>query len=233
MSFEKARSSGIAGLIGAGRSEIVKGICGLHPGTRGEVLLAGKPFNIRSYRESIDRGVVYLSEDRKGDGVFLDLSIAANVSALDLDQVSTPWRTIETEKEVAQATELGDRLGIKRGGVSDPVSSLSGGNQQKIAIAKMLSVRPRVIFLDEPTRGVDVGAKSEIHRILRDLAREGVGVVVISSELPELIGLCDRVLVVREGLISGEVSGEMLTEENVMRLASFTERAPTSKDALQ
>ena len=172
-------------------------------------MLAGKPFDIRSYRESIDRGVVYLSEDRKGDGVFLNLSIAANVSALDLDQVSTPWRTIETEKEVAQATELGDRLGIKRGGIWDPVSSLSGGNQQKVAIAKMLSVSPRVIFLDEPTRGVDVGAKSEIHRILRDLAREGVGVVVISSELPELIGLCDRVLVVREGLISGEVSGEL------------------------
>jgi ribose transport system ATP-binding protein len=231
--LRKGEILGIAGLIGAGRSEIVKGICGLHPETHGEVLLAGKPFKIRSYRESIDRGVVYLSEDRKGDGVFLDLSIAANVSALDLDQVSTRWRTIETDKEVAQATELSDRLGIKRGGIWDSVSSLSGGNQQKVAIAKMLSVNPRVIFLDEPTRGVDVGAKSEIHRILRNLAGEGIGVVVISSELPELIGLCDRVLVVREGLISGEVGGGSLTEENIMRLASFTERAPASQETRQ
>jgi ribose transport system ATP-binding protein len=215
---------GIAGLIGAGRSEIVKGICGLHEGTRGDVVLDGKPLPIRTYRDSIDNGVVYLSEDRKGDGVFLDLSIAANVAAIDLRQVSTPWGTIDAGKEAEQATRLGDRLGLKRGSIGDPVSSLSGGNQQKVAIAKMLSVNPRVIFLDEPTRGVDVGAKAEIHRILRDLARSGVGIVVVSSELPELIGLCDRVLVVREGEISGAVEGDTLTEENIMRLASFTGR---------
>ena len=203
-----ARSSGIAGLIGAGRSEIVKGICGLRPGTTGEVMLDGKPLPIRSYRDSIDDGIVYLSEDRKGDGVFLDLSIAANISALDLEQVSTRWG-IDRRRE-------GDRAGRPRSATGsassaaashDPVSSLSGGNQQKVAIAKMLSVSPRVIFLDEPTRGVDVGAKAEIHRILRDLARSGVGIVVVSSELPELIGLCDRVLVVREGVITGEVDG--------------------------
>ena len=151
---------GIAGLIGAGRSEIVKGICGLRPGTtRRRSRSTASRLPIRSYRDSIDNGVVYLSEDRKGDGVFIDLSIAANISALDLDQVSTPWGTIDAEKEAAQATALGDRLGLKRGGIHDPVSSLSGGNQQKVAIAKMLSVRPRVIFLDEPTRGVDVGAQ--------------------------------------------------------------------------
>jgi ribose transport system ATP-binding protein len=230
VAFELRRGEilGMAGLIGAGRSEIVKGICGLHEGTTGEVILDGKPFAIRSYRDSIDDGVVYLSEDRKGDGVFLDLSIAANVAAIDLRQVSTPWGTIDNEKEATQANRLGDRLGLKRGGIDDPVSSLSGGNQQKVAIAKMLSVNPRVIFLDEPTRGVDVGAKAEIHRILRDLARSGVGIVVVSSELPELIGLCDRVLVVREGEISGTVEGDALTEENIMRLASFTERAGPS-----
>jgi ribose transport system ATP-binding protein len=227
VSFSLGRGEilGVAGLIGAGRSEIVKGICGLHPVAGGEVLLDGVPFPVRSYRDSIDGGIVYLSEDRKGDGVFLDLPIAANVSALDLEQVSTRWGTIDAEREAAQAARLGDRLGLRRGSIQDPVSSLSGGNQQKVAIAKMLSVRPRVIFLDEPTRGVDVGAKSEIHRILRDLATAGVGIVVVSSELPELIGLCDRVLVVREGRINGEVSGEALTEENIMRLASFAERA--------
>ncbi len=215
---------GIAGLIGAGRSEIVKGICGLHPVTGGRLELDGTELPIRSYRHSIDNGLVYLSEDRKGDGVFIDLPIAANVSALDLHQVSGAWGTVDTQKEAAQAERLGDRLGLKRGSIADPVSSLSGGNQQKVALAKMLSVEPRVIFLDEPTRGVDVGAKAEIHRILRDLANNGVGIVVVSSELPELIGLCDRVLVVREGLLNGEVAGDALTEENIIRLASFTER---------
>jgi ribose transport system ATP-binding protein len=227
VSFSLARGEilGFAGLIGAGRSEIIKGICGLHPGTRGKVTLEGVTYPIRSYRESIDRGIVYLSEDRKGEGIFIDLSIAENVSALDLRQVSTRWGTIDAEKEAAQATRLGDRLGLRRGSIHDPASSLSGGNQQKVAIAKMLSVQPRLIFLDEPTRGVDVGAKAEIHRILRELATAGVGILVVSSELPELIGLCDRVIVVREGLINGEVAGEALTEENIMRLASFTERA--------
>lgn len=188
-------------------------------------VLNGKPIARGTYRQSIDNGIVYLSEDRKGDGVFLDLSIASNVSALNLRQVSTAWGTVDRGREAEQANRLGDKLALKRGGIDHPVSSLSGGNQQKVAIAKMLSVNPRVIFLDEPTRGVDVGAKSEIHRILRDLAKSGVGIVVVSSELPELIGLCDRVLVVREGLINGEVEGDTLTEENIMRLASFTERA--------
>ena len=226
VSFAVSRGEilGIAGLIGAGRSEIVKGVCGLHQVTAGTLEVNGAAVPIRTYRHSIESGIVYLSEDRKGDGVFLDLAIAANVSALHLRQVSTRWGTIDSGREVEQANRLGDRLGLKRGSIHDPVSSLSGGNQQKVAIAKMLSVNPRVIFLDEPTRGVDVGAKSEIHRILRDLASAGVGIVVVSSELPELIGLCDRVLVVREGLISGEVEGDALTEENIMRLASFTER---------
>ena len=230
VSFELRRGEilGVAGLIGAGRSEIVKGVCGLHPVRAGERRLGGKALPIRSYRHSIDNGIVYLSEDRKGDGVFLDLPIAANITALAPRQVSTPWGTIDARREIEQANRLGNRLALKRGNILDPVSSLSGGNQQKVAIAKMLSVNPRVIFLDEPTRGVDVGAKSEIHRILRDLARDGVGIVVVSSELPELIGLCDRVLVVREGVISGEVEGDTLTEENIMRLASFTERATSA-----
>ena len=233
--LQKGEILGIAGLIGAGRSEIVKAVCGLHPLNAGEVELNGKPVAIRTYRDSIDAGIVYLSEDRKGEGVFLDLPIASNVSALDLKQVSTAWGTIDGSREAEQANRLGDRLGLKRGTIEDPVSSLSGGNQQKVAIAKMLSVSPRVIFLDEPTRGVDVGAKSEIHRILRDLASHGAGIAVVSSELPELIGLCDRVIVVREGQISGEVEGGDLTEENIMRLASFTERSttPVSLEAMQ
>lgn len=211
---------GLAGLIGAGRSEIAKGICKLEGTVKGEIRLNGELLNLRTYQDSIAQGIVYLSEDRKGDGIFLDLPISSNVSALKLQQVAGRFGLISKSAEETQASELGFKLNLKYGALENPVSSLSGGNQQKVALAKMLSISPRLIFLDEPTRGVDVGAKSEIHRILRDLANEGVGIVVISSELPELIGVCDRVLVVREGRISGAVTGDAMTEENIMCLAS-------------
>lgn len=212
---------GLGGLIGAGRSEIVKGICRLDPEATGAVRLNGNLLPLRHYQQSIDAGMVYLSEDRKGDGLFLDLPIQANISALKLSQVSRAG-LIDSSREAALAHELGRRLNLKYGNLAHPVSSLSGGNQQKVALAKLLSVNPKVIFLDEPTRGVDVGAKLEIHRILRDLAQSGVGIVVISSEMPELIGCCDRVLVVREGRINGQVAGETMTEQNIMHLASIS-----------
>ena len=211
---------GLAGLIGAGRSEIVKGICRLEGQVTGEVRLMGRLLALGHYGDSISEGLVYLSEDRKGDGLFLDMSIAANVSALRLRQVASAAGIIDGAREHAQAQRLGTQLSLRYGDTGQPVSSLSGGNQQKVAIAKMLSVDPKVVFLDEPTRGVDVGAKADIHRILRDLATQGVGVVVISSELPELIGVSDRVLVVREGRIAGEVSGEEMTEDRIIYLAS-------------
>ena len=213
---------GIAGLIGAGRSEIVKGICHLEGDVEGEVWLKRQKLEISHYRDSITKGMVYLSEDRKGDGVFLEMPITANISALELSQVASRLGIIDASLETGQAEYLGEKLDLKYGHIQDFVSSLSGGNQQKVALAKMLSVKPQVIFLDEPTRGVDVGAKAEIHRILRELARDGVGIVVISSELPELIGVCDRVLVVSEGQISGQVTGDDMTEENIMHLASLS-----------
>ncbi len=212
---------GLAGLIGAGRSEIARAVCRLEGKPRGEVTLRGRPLRLKDYRDSTREGLVYLSEDRKGDGLFLNMSIASNVSALDIGRVSNGMGFIERRKEMKRADELGRRLKLRANSVGDAVSTLSGGNQQKVALAKMLSVEPEVIFLDEPTRGVDVGAKAEIHRQIRELAREGVGVVVISSELPELIGVSDRVLVVREGRITGEVEGEDMTEEKIMQLASI------------
>ncbi|MEW4397444.1 sugar ABC transporter ATP-binding protein [Agrobacterium tumefaciens] len=212
---------GLAGLIGAGRSEIVRAVCRLEGKPKGEVTLRGRPLRLNDYRDSIREGLVYLSEDRKGDGLFLNMSIAANVSALDVGRISNGMGFIERRKEMKRADELGRRLKLRANSVGDAVSTLSGGNQQKVALAKMLSVEPQVVFLDEPTRGVDVGAKAEIHRQIRELAREGVGVIVISSELPELIGVSDRVLVVREGRIAGEVEGENMTEEKIMQLASI------------
>ncbi|RWC46445.1 sugar ABC transporter ATP-binding protein [Mesorhizobium sp.] len=211
---------GIGGLIGAGRSEMVQTVCGLRPKLSGSIELNGEPVSIRTYSDAVRAGLVYLSEDRKASGLFLDLSVASNISALDLRKLTTPLGLLDRRAEAKQATDLVERHGVRMGGIEAQVSTLSGGNQQKVAIARLLSVGPKVVILDEPTRGVDVGAKVEIHRLLRDLAERGVGVIVISSELPELIGLSDRVLVIHEGAIAGELGADELTEEAIMLLAS-------------
>ncbi len=218
--LRKGEILGIGGLIGSGRTEIAEGICCLRPTSNGVVSLGGARLHSRSYADAVKAGIVYLSEDRKGSGIFLDLPIAQNISVLDLKALTGPAGLLNAKVEADLAGRFVRRLGIRIGGMDMPVSSLSGGNQQKVAIAKQLAVNPKVILMDEPTRGIDVGAKSEIHRLLRDLARSGIGVVVISSELPELLGLCDRVLVIREGSVMGEIEGEAMTEEAVMRLAS-------------
>jgi ribose transport system ATP-binding protein len=211
---------GIGGLMGAGRSEIAQGICALHPTTRGSIHIKGVPVRLKNYAASIQQRMVYLSEDRKDAGLFLAMPIDWNISALDIHAVSHHGLTLSPRRERIQAEALAQQVKLKRGKLSDPVSSLSGGNQQKVALARMLSVQPEIVFLDEPTRGVDVSAKAEIYQILANLAGNGVGLVVISSELPELIGLCDRIIVIHEGRISGEVTGEAMTEENLMRLAA-------------
>lgn len=217
---------GLGGLIGSGRTEIAEGICGLRAATQGEVLLHGRPLAIKTYADAVKAGLVYLSEDRKGSGVFLDLSIARNISILNLGALTGQFGLIDAGGEAALARDFSQRLNIRMSSVDAPVSSLSGGNQQKVAIAKQLAVLPKVILMDEPTRGIDVGAKSEIHLLLRQLARSGIGIVVISSELPELLGLCDRVLVIREGAVAGELGSYDMTEEAVIRLASGVNRNP-------
>ncbi|KAJ54737.1 D-ribose transporter ATP-binding protein [Actibacterium mucosum KCTC 23349] len=220
LTLHKGEILGLAGLIGAGRSELVQTLCGLRRRTAGRVELNGAAIHPRDYADAIRSGLVYLSEDRKGEGVFLNMPIAQNVSALRLDKVTTPFGMLDRRAEMDQARTHGAELRLKAGSLRDDVSSLSGGNQQKVAIAKLLTANPAVMMLDEPTRGVDVGAKAEIHALLRDFAEQGVGIIVVSSELPEVIGLCDRVLVMAEGRISGELSGDQMTEENIMALAS-------------
>ena len=211
---------GIAGLMGAGRSELAETVCGLRTATRGTVRLNGRALAIRKYSDALREGIAYLSEDRKAAGVYLDLPIAQNIASMALKRVSSRFGLLQRAAEHRLAVELGARLKLKSDGVEIDVSSLSGGNQQKVAIAKLLATHPSVLLMDEPTRGVDVGAKSEIHHILRELASQGVGVVVISSELPEIIGLCDRALVIRDGRLAGEVQDEDMTEEALLRLAS-------------
>jgi ribose transport system ATP-binding protein len=210
---------GLGGLIGSGRSETAQLVCGLRDRVAGAVRLDGRDLGRGGYREAIAKGVVYLSEDRKGSGVFLDLTIAQNVSALDLRRVSRRW-TVSRRRESELAERLRQRLDIRCASVHQPVATLSGGNQQKVALARLLAVEPSVLFVDEPTRGVDIGAKAQIYAILRELAREGAAIVVISSEMPELIGLSDRILVLHEGRVAGELSGAEMTEDAIMHLAS-------------
>jgi ribose transport system ATP-binding protein len=210
---------GFFGLIGAGRSEVAKAICGLQEKSSGEVMLRGAPVHINTYRDAIEQGIVYLTEDRKSEGLFLSMSMRNNISAIDLRSISTRI-ILDPKRETARAEKYLSLLGIRATGVSQKVGSLSGGNQQKVLIGKLLSVAPKILFMDEPTRGIDVGAKSEIHKLLRDLAQQGVGVVVISSELPEIIGLCDRILVMHEGHTRGILEGRAATEELVIRRAS-------------
>ncbi|MEK8029201.1 sugar ABC transporter ATP-binding protein [Ideonella sp. DXS29W] len=211
---------GVAGLMGAGRTELAETICGLRPAIRGYRRLNGRPIAVRHYDESLRHGIAYLSEDRKAAGVFLEMSVAQNISAMATRLVSSPWGLLRggVERELAQ--DMVAQLNIKTAGLLSEVGSLSGGNQQKVAIAKLLATCPVVLLMDEPTRGVDVGAKSEIHHLLRELALQGVGVIVISSELPEIIGLCDRALVIHEGRVAGEVASDDMTEERLLRLAS-------------
>jgi ribose transport system ATP-binding protein len=210
---------GLGGLIGSGRTETALAICGLAPRTGGRVCLDGREITIEDYPGAIRHGLVYLSEDRKGSGIFLDLSIAKNISALALRRVSGLW-SVDVKQENDLAERMRKRLDIRCASIQQPVSALSGGNQQKVALAKLLAVDPKVIFVDEPTRGVDIGAKVQIYAILRELAEAGAAVVMISSEMPELIGLCDRIVVLHEGRVAGEVSGQEMNEENIMHLAS-------------
>lgn len=215
----KGEVLGLSGLVGAGRSEVARAICGIDPCESGEIYLNGDKLKIKSYSDAIKLGIAYLTEDRKGQGVFLEKSVQQNVSAANLTRVSK-GQIIENCREEQLCREYIKLLNMKVSGPGQKVGSLSGGNQQKVMIAKWLSTCPKVLFMDEPTRGIDVGAKAEIHNMIRQLASQGIGTILISSELPEIIGLCDRIIVMHEGHIAGEVTSENINETAIMRLAS-------------
>ena len=210
---------GLAGLVGAGRTELARLIFGADPKTGGRVLLDGQEVDIREPLDAIRLAIGYLPEDRKGQGLFLQLSALANTSMNTL-RGNSRLGVINHSALNKLTNEAIARLSIKVSGPEGIVGGLSGGNQQKVLLARWLEIKPRVLLLDEPTRGVDVGAKSEIYRIINDLAAQGVAIVVISSELPEVIGICDRVVVMREGVITGECTEENINQENIMTLAT-------------
>jgi ribose transport system ATP-binding protein len=215
----KGEVLGIAGLIGSGRSELAQAICGFNQVKKGKVLYKGKEVKLNAPLVSIKNGIVYLTEDRKIDGLFLDLSITQNISAMDVRKVSGKM-IISSKLEEKQANRYVNTFNIKSRSINQSLRSLSGGNQQKVLFSKILSVNPKIIFLDEPTRGIDVGAKAEIYKLIRELAGEGIGIIFISSELPEIVGMSDRVIVMHEGEKSGEITGDDINEKKIIHMAS-------------
>lgn len=210
---------GLGGLVGAGRTEILRAIFGADPIEAGEIAVHGEPLKSGSPRRAVEAGLGLISEDRKEEGLLLDLSIRENVSVADLSEVSRGG-VVSQARERSVLDRLLSDLRLRYDSYEQPVSSLSGGNQQKVLLARWLATRAKVLLFDEPTKGVDVGAKADIYRLIGDLAARGIGVVVVSSYLPELLGICDRVIVVRENAVAGELDAKGATEEDVMRLAS-------------
>jgi rhamnose transport system ATP-binding protein len=209
---------GLAGLVGSGRTELAQTVFGLTPADNGEVLVYGRPVKVRSPAAAIDAGIAYLPEDRKQHGVVPEMAVDENVSLANLTAVARGG-LIDRARERDQAARYVDQLRIKTASVAAEVESLSGGNQQKVALARWLATSPKVLILDEPTQGVDVGSKSEIHALMQDLAGRGLAVLMISSELPEILGMSDRIAVMRGGTIAGMLSREDATQERVLAMA--------------
>lgn len=210
---------GLAGLIGAGRTETAMAVFGAVKRDSGEILINNQPVPIHSPKDAIKAGLGYLPEDRKLQGLFLKMAIRLNVSAADLSQVSRSG-FLRTNLERELSLRFVKQLNIRTPSIEQRARNLSGGNQQKVVIAKWLSVRPKVIIMDEPTRGVDVGAKIEIYNLMHEMASQGMALVMISSELPEILGMSDRILVLREGRAMGELTRAEATEEKIMALAT-------------
>jgi len=210
---------GIAGLVGSGRTELLRLIFGADPAAEGRVLLEGREVTPKSPRQALDAGIAYLTEDRKGLGLFLDMTIRDNIGMAVAERDAGGLGRQNFAKARERAKKAVEALGIRTPSVRQTVGALSGGNQQKALLARLLEVQPRVLLLDEPTRGVDVGAKSEIYRLIDRLAQEGLAIVMVSSELPEIIGIADRCLVMRDGYIAGEVTagpGAPINQEDIM-----------------
>lgn len=209
---------GVAGLVGAGRTEMAMAVFGAIPLERGEILVAGEPVTIDSPHKAISLGMGFLHEDRRDWGLFLQKDVQANIISAHLD--SFTWGPfMDRGREEAEAQRFVDTLAIRTPSLLQKVMNLSGGNQQKVVVGKWLSTRPRILLVDEPTRGIDVGAKAEIHNLLRSLADEGVAILMISSELPEILGMSDRILVMHEGQVMGTLLASEASEDAIMSLA--------------
>jgi rhamnose transport system ATP-binding protein len=203
---------GLAGLVGAGRTELARVLFGITPADSGTIALNGKPIEIRSPRSAVEQGIAYVPEDRRRHGVILEMPIAANMTlAIHPTLFPGTWLRLNAERRLA--FDFIRELGIKAAGPDAPGGTLSGGNQQKVALARWLATEPKLLILDEPTQGVDIGAKAEIHKIIRQLAKKGLAVLMISSDLPEILGMSDRIAVMRGGTIGAMLGGGASADE--------------------
>jgi rhamnose transport system ATP-binding protein len=218
LSIRAGEILGLAGLVGAGRTELARILFGLTPATDGSISIGGRPATIRTPADAVDLGIAYVPEDRRRHGVILEMPIAENVTLAVLRRISKGgFLDFGREREIA-GTYV-DRLGVKTPSIDTPAGHLSGGNQQKVALSRWLATDPKVLILDEPTQGIDVGAKAEIHRLMVDLAEKGLAILMISSELPEVLGMSDRIAVLRGGAVAGILPRGGATQEKVMALA--------------
>ena len=211
---------GVAGLVGAGRTEMLQVLFGVDPAVSGTIHVAGSTVHLKSPLEAIQAGVALVPEDRKQQGLVLEMAVRANVGLAGLRRYARKAGFLNFPREAADTADMIERLRIKTPGDQQVVQFLSGGNQQKVVLGKWLSLEPRVLLLDEPTRGIDVGAKQEIYGLMEQLAKQGVGILFVSSEMEEILGMSDRTLVMHEGRITGELSRDQLSEESVMQLAT-------------
>ncbi|MDI6827103.1 MAG: ATP-binding cassette domain-containing protein, partial [Armatimonadota bacterium] len=209
---------GISGLVGSGRTELARCLFGIEPALSGKIIINGEPVSIRSPLDAVRHGIGMVPEDRKYLGVILEMAVKENISLPDFCASSRFW--LDEYRESAIAETQVKALNIRTPDINQRVELLSGGTQQKVALAKWLAVRSKVLILDEPTRGIDVGSKSEIYSLIRKLADEGLAVIMISSELEEILGLADRVLVLHEGYQKGLLSHDEMSEEKIMQLAT-------------
>jgi ribose transport system ATP-binding protein len=222
---------GLAGLIGAGRTELAHLIIGASPKISGHVEIEGRAVAIRTPGEALDAGIAYLTEDRKALGLFLDMSCLDNINLAVLGRDAKLGCILDRDKARDRARRAFAALGIRAADVGVAAGSLSGGNQQKVLLSRLLATTPKVLILDEPTRGVDVGAKSEIYSIIDNLAKSGTAILVISSDLPEIVGICDRVIVMRAGRIAGEMqrtATSPFSQEDIMAFATGMEQLDAS-----
>ncbi len=210
---------GLTGLMGAGRTETARLLFGIDAPDRGKVWVDGREVRVRHPADAIREGIAFVTENRKEEGLVLSLSVRENLSLPNLGALSARG-LIRSRKEARLVEELIRRLSIKTAGPGQEVRFLSGGNQQKVVIGKWLAASPRVLILDEPTRGVDIGAKEEIYRLMNRLTREGMAILLISSDLPEVLGMSDRVLVMHQGRIAAEFKREEATQEKILAAAS-------------
>lgn len=217
LTVRKGEIVGLSGLVGAGRTELAHAICGFTRRDSGEVIIEGQKVQIEDYRSAMDNGIVYVSEDRGKYGLVLKMDIKQNITLPQLKKLTKRGR-LDLKKEAAAGSEAIKAFDIKAPDPGFIVENLSGGNQQKVSVAKALALSPRLLILDEPTRGVDVNAKAEIHKIIGGLVKQGMSILMISSELPELLGMCDRIYVMSGGRIKGEFDRNEATQEKILKV---------------